>query len=54
MMGRWGWITVASGQWMAVLGEAMNGKPTKDLKILVGGRMFEWLFGYSVNEYTSA
>lgn len=48
MMGGWGWVIVA------VLGEAINGKPTKDLKILAGGRMVEWLCGHSVNEYTSA
>lgn len=53
MMGGWGWIIVAFEQWMAVLGEAMNGKPIKDLKILVGGRMVEWLCGYSVSEDTS-
>lgn len=41
MMDRWGWIIVASGQWMAVLGEAMNGKPAKGLKIMVGGRTVE-------------
>lgn len=41
MMGGWGWIIVASGQWMAVLGGAMNGKPAKGLKIMVGGRTVE-------------